>query len=767
MTRHANLVRIALLPVIACAVATPLTVAAADADGGGLEEVIVTAQKRSENLQDVGIAVDSFHAEDLRELGLHSLGEVTKFASNVQLFDAYGSGQPTWVIRGVGLQDFNANNTPTAAIYVDDVYLTSNVMGGQSLFDLERIEVLKGPQGALYGRNTSGGAVRLLSKRPNPSAPDGYVYANYGRWQDVAFEGAANVPLSESTAVRVAGRWSQSSEGWQNNVVTGEEHGKQDRWAVRASLLSALGENGEIIARVHAAEDRSETALGQTVGLYNPATFGFCDPLLAGRLDDSQCAAYSTFFDPQFRFPEVQSDDGSTTLSDPINQLDNSSTGASLEINWDFGGVTLTSITGYEDFSYHLLFDYDGGYGEFSHQNARTDIKTFSEELRLASATENSLRWQLGLEYAADELTEDRQFLFGDDFITLGPIFGGEAGLLGYDQDTTSYAAWAQIGYQLSDTLKLNAGVRYTDEEKKYKNGSTSVRSGGVVYPFSTGLKDDLQLDIFSGKLGLDWSVGDDALLYASVSKGFKSGGFFGGFPSAGQASIVPYQEETVIAYEVGLKSQWLQDTLRFNASLFHYDYQDAQGYTTVQDQLTGLVLTRLGNIGDAEHDGAEVELMWLPTERLSLQANAAWLKAKITDSDQSAVSWMGTLVPLEGMDRPFAPEFSYSVIGRYSVSLGNVLEGTMQVDYNWRDALGGSGLSVIEQTMSDQMKGYGLLGARLSLAPRDGSWEIALWGRNLADEKYITNVTSDDVASWMVLPGQPMSYGIEGTYKW
>jgi len=732
-----------------------------------LEEVIVTAQKRSENLQEVGIAADIFSADDLRSLGANSLADVTRFASNVQLYDEYGTGQPTWVIRGVGLQDFNANNTPTAAIYVDDVYMTSNVMGGQALFDLERIEVLKGPQGALYGRNTSGGAVRVITQRPLIGENSGYVYGSYGRWDEVITEGATNLALGESTAMRLAGRWNRSYEGWQENLITGEEHGEQDRWALRGSLLGTLGSGTEVLLRIHGARDDSETTLAQTVGLYDPATFDFCAPLLAGRLDNASCAAYSTFFDPEFRFPDVQSDDGSRTLADPINRLGNRSQGGSLEISHDFGDITATSITGYEDFQFEQYFDYDGGYGEFGHQHGKSDIEAFSQEFRLTSADNGRLNWQLGAEYAKDELSEDREFLFADDLFVLVPTFGGDRVALGYEQETESWALWGQLGYQLSDSLKLNAGVRYTDEEKTYENGSTSIIAGSDVFPLSSGLASDLALDIVSGKLGLDWLFSDSGMLYLSVSRGFKSGGFFGGFPTAGSSSIAPYDEETVTAYEVGLKSQWLDDRLRLNAALFHYDYKDVQGYTTIQDPDTGLILTRLGNIGEAVHDGFEMELLWLPSERLMLQANGAWLDAKIDDSDTLVATWLGTVEPIEGSQRRSAPEYSYSLLARYTVPVCCALESTLQLDYNWRDDFSGDGPSVIESTMGDQQEAYGLMGARIALAPLDGRWEMSIWGRNLLDENYVSNATTDDIASWIRLTGLPRSYGLDARYNW
>jgi iron complex outermembrane receptor protein len=751
-----------LTAVLCAAVAVPSLVHAA-----GIEEILITAQKREQNLQDVGIAVDTLRGEDLRALGANSLADVTRFATNVQLYDEYGGGQPTWVIRGVGLQDFNPNNTPTAAVYVDDVYLTSNVMGAQSLFDVERIEVLKGPQGALYGRNTSGGAVRVITQRPDLEAAGGYLTGNYGRWEDGSLEGAVNVPLTDTMAVRLAGRAQNSNEGWQENVVTGEEHGEQDRWAVRASLLAELGDTAQALLRVHGAEDNSETALMTALGIYDPATFDFCAPLLSGSVDNSQCAAYGTFFDPLFRFPDVQEEDGSETLSDPINQLDNSSFGASLELTFEIGELTLTSITGYEEFDYGLLFDYDGAFGEYGHQHGQTDIETFSQEFRLASATGERLDWQAGVEYATDDLTENRRYMYADDlFILTDPdVLGGEALILGYDQKTESLAAWGQVGYGLTDALKLNVGLRYTDEEKDYENGGVTLIFEDAPFPLSSGLEENLEMDIFSGKVGLEWFVNDAAMLYTSISRGFKSGGFFGGFPTSGIAAIHPYDEETVTAYEVGIKSQWREDTLRLNAAAFRYDYEDAQGYTTVEDN--GLVLTRLGNVGDAEHNGVELELLWLPTARLGLQFNGAWLEAEITDSDKTAVSWLGVEVPLEGLDRRMAPEWSYSAIGRYTVPVGADLQTTFQVDYNWRDDMSGSGLTIFEDTLLDEQDAYGLLGARIALAPPHGAWEVALWGRNLADEEYVTNVTTDDIASWAEMPGLPMSYGLSATFNW
>lgn len=759
MNSRVRILRTALF----CAVATVATTPAVGAEGV-LEEVTVTAQKREQLAQDIPIAIAAFSQEELRNLGVHSLDQVPNFIPNVQLFDEYGTGQPTWVIRGVGLADWSANNTPAAAIYVDDVYLTSNVMGGVGLFDLERIEVLKGPQGALYGRNTSGGAVRVVSRRPELEESGGYAMLTYGRWNDAIAEAALNVPVGDQAAWRLAGRWEQSGDAWQTSLVDNEEFGEKDRWSIRSSFLFDVGEATEVLLILGAARDQSETVLGRGIGIYDPFTGGFCEPLLNGYLDDSACATNATFYDPEFRFPDVQREDGRTTLSDPINRLDNESLSVNLQIRHDFAAARLTSVTAYHGFDYALSFDYDGSQGEFGHQFARSDIEAFSQEFRLESLADGPVRWLVGLEYGRDDLSEDRDFLVGDD-----PIVGallGEAANLQYDQETRHTAAYGQLDWSFADRWTLGAGIRYTDETKKYRDGNFTLFFGGFPFPFHAGLSNDTDLEIWSGKLSLDWQVNDNAMLYASYSRGFKSGGFFGGFPADGEQSITPYGEETVDAWEIGFKSQWLDDSLRLNGAVFYYDYQDVQGYLTFFSEVTGTVVTSLSNIGDAEHTGAEIDLAWQATDKLLLQASAGWLDAEITDSDAFAASWLGTLEPLEGRDRPFAPDFTYTLLGRYDFRIGNY-DWSAQVDWSWRDDRSGSGLSIIEQTMFAQLGDYGLLGARISMADPDGRWEAALWGRNLADERYFVNVTTDDLASWMRLPGEPLSYGIDVRFNW
>lgn len=750
--------------------------AMAEDHGYSIEEVVVTAQKREQNLQDVGIAVSAFTGENLKALGAQSLSDVPNFTPNVELFDEYGSGQPTWVIRGVGLQDFNANNTPAAAIYIDDIYMTSNAMGGLGLFDIERLEVLKGPQGALYGRNTSGGAVRVMSTRPSTEAVDGYLSGTYGRWDEVVVEGAGNLPLSESAALRLAGRWNQSSDAWQESLSADESYGEKDTWAARAQLLVELSEDTELLVKVHGARDNSETVMGRSVGLYDPATGDFCDALLSGRRDDNNCvnlATLTSFFfgDLSAPLPSVQSDDGAHTLSDPVNQLNNKAFGASAALTFDFDAFTLTSITGFEDFEFSQTFDYDGGQGEFGHQSARSDIEAWSHELRLVSNGDGDIDWLLGLEYAEDKFSENRDFLLGDNLLVMMDSGLGAAAKLQFDQDTESLALYGQVDWQFAETWRLTLGARYTDEEKSYRDGSFNALLFGMeelgMVPLVENLNVDFDMQVWSGKVGLDWTPAEDLLVYASISRGFKAGGFYGGFPNDGLASVEPYDEETVWAYEVGFKSEWLNNTLRLNGAVFFYDYTDVQGFQTRFSSLSQTVVTSLGNQGDAEHQGAELELLWLPSERLTIQAGVSVLDAEINDSDAVSTNLLGESVSLEGLGRAYSPDLSYSVMARYEHPMAENLSAVFQADYSYRDDFSGDALSVPEEALYGEQEGYGLLNARVALGAQDGQWEVALWGKNLADEEYVANVTTDDLGSYMDIYGRPRSYGVDLTYRW
>jgi len=759
--------------LIAMAIAGVVTPFAAHAQ---LEEIVVTAQKREQSLQDVSIAISAFDSSQLTELGLTNLDQLPTVIPNVELSDARGAGQPTWVIRGAGLADFNANNTPVAAIFYDEVYMTSNALGGIGLFDVARVEVLKGPQGGLYGRNATGGAIRILSERPDLTEMSGYVRAAYGEWDRWGMEGAIGGPIIENTLAYRISAYTDQDGGWQDSLATpgDDEHGDRDFQAFRGQLLFTPSDELEFLLKIDSGEDKSETTLARLNGTYNES-FDYCDAIYQGRRDDSTCLGFHNLLGDT-RLPSDQKDNGETVLSNPINELDNDWTGYNLYIDWDVGFASFKSITSYLDYDYYQFFDYDATPLVFvssveGFPDADTNIEQWSQEFRLISAGDGPLTWLAGAMYAEDT-NESIQSFSVQTLADLGFVEFTN-GVADYTQDTEAWAVYGQVGYDLTDSLNLHGSLRYTDEDKDIDYLSTVIIGGvpvalGDVEGFETSLDEN-----WSGHIGLDWSFTDHVLLYARFSRGVKSGGFFAAFTDNND-QLTPYDEEINDAFEIGVKSN-PTETLQINAAAFFYDYQDAQGTIQVESASSpGGTISTIGTVGDAEHYGVEVDLLWAPLglPGFELGVAAAWLDAEIDDSDEFSFDQTGGLVgesqlqPLEGLDREFSPEWSYTINARQEVTFADSLLGTISANYSWRDdpLTRDMRLTDVDYGLI-QVESYGLLSVRVALAHLDQGWEIAVRGDNLTDEEYATISDGDGGGNFWDMPGRPASWTVELRY--
>ena len=710
-----------------------------------IEEIIVTANKRAQSIQDVPIAMTAFDDSALEEVGATSLETLTNFVPGVALFDDRGAGQPTWVIRGVGLADFNANNTPTAAVYYDEAYMTSNALGGIGLYDVERVEILKGPQGGLYGRNTTGGAVRVVSNRPSLDESNGHLQISYGRHGRSTVEAAFGAPLSENVAVRVAMQ-SDDGGGWQDSLATVEndEHGDRDSQAFRGQLLYSPSDDLEILFKVDLGQDNSETVLGRANGFYsgefdadfNPLP---CAAIMSGRRDESTCIGlHNLIGDP--RLPSDQTDNGSVVLANPENnELDNEWTAYNLTVNRDLGFANFVSISSFVDFDYIQYFDYDGtplnlvqsadGFPDHD-----TNIEQWSQEFRLISAEDGPLNWLAGAIIAND--TNHTVSSVDVAYLALAGFTPITAVQTDFTQETDTWAVYGQVAYDISDTLNINGSVRYTDEEKEIDYVAL-LAMGGPLEPLGNvvGFKTSLESN-WSGHLGLDWRVNENTLVYAKFSRGFKTGGFYAGW-TENNDSLTPYKEEVNEAFEIGVKSN-PSDELQVNAALFFYDYKDAQGKIAIpSDAAISGYLTGLGTVGDAEHTGLELDILWTPAQMsgFSLQVGAAWLDAEINESDVTTFDQLAMPYNPEGLDRDFAPEFSYSVVARQETSLSDSLMGSVSLVYSWRDDLAprDSQLSDTDYGLLGQSD-YGLLNIRMAIANANSGWELSLLGENVTD---------------------------------
>lgn len=754
---------------------TAVTPPAAVENSNLIEEIVVSARRRDEDSQRVGLTITAVDREQLQRGLLRNLPDLAASLSNVELFDDYGGqGLPVWVIRGVGLQDFNANNTPAAAVYVDEVYQSSSVQGGSGLFDSERVEVIKGPQGGLYGRNTSGGVVRQLTRRASLQGNEASVSAAVGSWDERLVEASTNRVLTEKLAVRIAGRINRSQDAWQASIPSGQEHGLKDIWDLRSWWLLDMSERTRIELKLYGGVNESELPLTRSIGLYD-ATGNFCAAVLAGRRDDAACLNYAGLVDvltgapKPSPSPSVQQRDGSTSLSSPINQLDNSHAGGTvlltIDTDWSaLGSPQLQAIGNVEQFDYGLRFDYDGSGAELGHQITSSEISTVSQELRLISTAQTAWTWQLGALLSREEFVEDRQFRLQDN-VPVGLVHGQ----LDYVQVTRSRAVYALSDYALNERWSATGSLRYTKEWKTYRDGS--VRAPAFPAPFDvvvSNLNGDYSLDSrWSGAVGLNWQASGRTLVYSSLSRGFKAGGFFGGF-IFDPAEFAPYKEETVLAWEAGFKTQRVDDRLRLNAAVFYYDYRDVQGFANVETGPAGggsLVLERLTTLGDGEHSGVDVDLTWLPRDGWSVAASLGYLDARINSGGGATLNILKQVVSTEG-ERAYAPhasgslalENSRSVFGRYRLESG--------VSWHYRSDFSGTLTSPVDKAVS-HLESYGLMDGYVTLRPIEGSWSLSLLGKNLQDKTYSSRKVYDSLGSYVEIMGQPRSWILQAKYDW
>jgi iron complex outermembrane receptor protein len=728
------------------------------------ELITVTASRRVESINRVDISLSVINSAEIESLNLLSLPELASMAQNVSLFEDYpGAGIPTWVIRGVGLQDFNSNNTPAAAVYLDGSYQVSTVMGAAGLFDTQQVEILKGPQGGLYGRNTSGGAVLLNTRRARQRETSGYIQAGYGSWERSQITGAVNFPVTSTLAMRLSMKGEASNDGWQQSISSGETHGERDRWDFRSWMAYEPNEAVSLQWKIQGGYDNSDIPLGRSIGLYDKSVPGdFCSAALAGMRDDANCISFAGVNQlvAGNRQPEniaLQALDGSRVYSDPLNRQGNDYVSSLLELSVEFSGLTIQSLTTFDNFGYGVDLDLDGSEGEYGHRLGSSDIRVYSQELRLLSADDSPLQWLAGLNWTEEDFSERRDFNLRDN-----GLVGLGQGKLQYEQETSSFAAFADASYGLAPQWRLDGTLRYTDEEKTYSDGAFYIPRATPIY-FVRNLRADYALDEnFSGSVSLNWIPDDDRILYLKYSRGFKSGGFYGGFPFR-PAEIEPYREETIAAWELGFRQNWADRNLQMAAAVFHYDYQDVQGFIRDINPITGTGIDRLANQGDASHDGMELELLWRPMDRLRLELGLGWLDAVFTSSSIRTANIEGNLVPLSGR-RPWAPRFNgYFMAGwQHEILSDSLVDFTLLYDY--RSTFSGAPASAVDKAVNE-LPGYGLLQVAATLTSSGTPWEAGVWVRNLLDKEYRVRTKGDGLDSYMDIYGEPRSVGFTLQY--
>ncbi len=679
---------------------------AADTDAGTLEEIIVTAQKREQNLQRTPISIAAYtseqlrqsHIEDLYDIGAQTPGMIVNKEIVGKIY-----------VRGIGAENLTIGGDPGVAVHTDGAYVARTSAAILDLFDVERVEVLRGPQGTLYGRNATGGSVNIISKAPTNEL-EANVSGEFGNYDHARLGAVLSGPIVPDKIQARAAVVRSERDGYVRNVLTGGRLDDQDLLMGRLRLRLLPTDSVTIDLIADAVEDDS-----------SPAPF---KQLQFSNLFEGALGA----FDP----PGLRQVAQESRVSQRQDQW-----GVTGVIRWDLPGYSLTSVSSYR----HTEFDaeFDGDAVDITFQNFADfdDTRQYTQELRLASEGWDRWQWIAGVYYFNDD---------GATTISI-PIPGLRFDILHHAQIATdAYAAFGQATYDFTDRFSATLGLRYNSEDKQARQFSDF----GFIPPLTQDLR--TRSDAMTPKLGIEYQPGEDVLLFASATRGFKSGGFtFNGFQPG-------FDPEYVWSYEAGVKSRLRGGAMLLNGSAFYYDYTDLQ---VSKLQNNAGVIT---NAADATIYGAEIELIAVPLERWRVNVGLSALDAQFDRflTEDPSNPQLGT-IDLAGNRLPRSPRFTGNLGTQYAFALAASGDLTLRLDYQYQSK---SYFTPFNRDLSAQQS-FGLLNARLGYQPADRKWEIAAYVHNARNEDYFINILESGVETGkpegFVAP--PRTYGLQFSY--
>ncbi len=702
--------------------------------GGVLEEIIVTAQKREQNLQDVGVAVTAFTGDQIQSLGFTNTTDIVAMTPGLNYTVPNAeSSQINFFLRGVGLNDFADANENPVAVYVDEVYRPA--MGGLSfqLFDMERVEVLRGPQGTLFGRNTTGGLVHYVSRRPTDEL-DGYFNATFGDFSQVKLEGALGGPIGDSVSGRLSLAMNKH-DGWTENRA-GPDYNETDAQAARGQLLFTPSEDFDVLVSGWWTDnDAAVGAWQHQATKFNAA--GESVPLGPNEQDMSVDCTADGVLDAGDQRPAPGTDcfgyrdtDGDPWAGayDRDGRVKVETRGVSATINWQFANFLLTSITAFQSVERLQSEDTEASPFPLIMPTFAAETDTFTQELHIDGGSDN-FRWLGGLYYFDNEV--DGHYTL--DLTNLGFVFFDA----NYLQENDSLALFGQVEFDLSERWTLIAGARFSNEEKTLNYLSVDesglfefLFGSNVAFDFSPQSVGDLarhDKDSFSGKLELDYRPTENVLLYGSISQGTKSAGFNVGFLdqtflfASNTPETIPFGDETLLSYEVGFKSTLFDGRARLNGSAFYYDYEDFQ---TFRFELLNQIIFNT----DAEVSGAELELQASPGEGWDVALGVSVLDATAKNIPDPAGG------PPRDRTMVAAPDVSLNGLVRYAWP---AFGGELAVQA-WANYQGEMFYDIQNQPVSRE-DGYTVGNLRAAYTSGDGRWEVAAFAHNITDEEYLS----------------------------
>jgi len=732
-----------------------------------LEEVIVTAQKRAESLQDVPLSVQALDGTKIKEANIQQISELSAYIPNFHMTESTTGN--TVFIRGVG-SGTNQGFEQSVGMFVDGIYAGRGQQFRAPFLDVARVEVLKGPQDTLFGKNTLAGAINITTQRPSDEF-EGELTASYGEeYDEQEYSGMVSGPLSETVSGRLVGKYAKS-DGFLENTYTGANTPASEEHMLRASLLWDASDVTQVFAKL---ESGKIDTYGRNVQITNADGNIFALGGLINRDLVDMPAYIAAGEDAQF--------DNKTT-SDSFNQekFESENNAAMVEVESELEGHTFTAITGYSEYSYDDITDGDFGPSQLVEQGVKQDFEQWSQEFRLTSNFDGDVQYVTGLFLQKQELSSR-----GSIDMTLVPL-GFPASVGTYrkmDQDTTTAAAFGQLDWSVTEALNLTLGLRYgyekkeatqsvdvtgfQDESRAPSNNAADIAiakalAGTTIHAYDAS-RSGAQL---TPTLGAQYHFESGTMVYVRLAQGFKSGGY-NEAETSGIEERFSYDDEEASSLELGSKMRLLDGAATLNTSVFYTEYENRQ-----VSSFEGLSFV-VGNAAKSVSQGVEIDGRWRVTERLTAGLSMAYLDSSYSEFSNAAckafeadaAKRLGETCTLDlaGASTEFAPEWSANLNVRYLQPLGDSLQLALQFDANYADD------HYFQQDLdsNDMQAAATIINARVSLFDDGDAWELALVAKNLTDKT--TSATGNDMpfftGAHFKTTQAPRTFKVQGTYR-
>jgi len=751
-----------------------------EARGGGIEEIIVTAQKRSETANRVGMSITALSGDTLVRQGVANPNDLVKIVPGFQATEA-PRGTPIYAIRGIGFDDSTLGSNSTVALYVDEVPLSFAPEARFATLDLERVEVLKGPQGILFGQNSTAGAINFIAAKPTDDLEAGFD-ASYGRFSTIELRGFMSGALTDTLKMRVSAMGVHSG-GWQKSYTRDDTLGDKRQFAGRVITEWTPLEDLKITLSINGWSDRSDTQAGQLIESF-----------------PSIPATAVPEYDAYPRSPRnARAADWDANPATPFRRDDNF---LQVSLRGDYSltdEITLTSITAWSRYNQNFAQDVDGSDLQNLSLTNVGNVRSFNQEVRLTGNMDR-LKWIVGGNYARDKALDSSYYSFTQTSLNEG--FLGIHDADAYTQQSIrNIAAFGNIDYSLSDLITVHGGIRYTRDKRKSAGCTADPDTDGAernafnIILGLTGTPYEIQAgecitslngipgvvhgalteDNVSWRAGIDFQVTPTTLLYANISKGYKSGAF----PAVNSAAALQLRgvtQESVLAYEAGVKAGLFDRKVQVNAAGFYYDYKDKQLRGRILDPFGAFgVLDVLLNIPKSRVYGAEVSVQVAPVRGLNLNVAGTYVNSKVTANPPEAYDPVGNILSYKGLSFPHTPKWNVTASADYEVPVSGALEvfaganltyqSSTQGLFNRPELIGATEASptlrpgVLLDPDTFRVKAYTTVDARLGVQDAGGQWKAWIWGRNIFNTYYWNNVTQS-LDSIYRLAAMPATYG-------